>query len=316
MNVSSTQAGQTAAPSGNYRGQILEMARSLDRIGRRADQFLSQQLKQLQIAVEDLDREKSAWRRQQQREMMQLQKQREELIRLRPLSGQAIGIAAPASVQQLPEAIPGNMDPASGTAPLSPEQAASESGANPIRILLQPGSANAGQIGMLLLEFSKLNRESGGGGVRFEIAESRLLRTKWYGKTAPGVVVELEGFSSLPLTDNAWQGVLEIDTSEYLDSWVAFKTQIVQSSLTNRELEMSYCEALVAPRHLESRALILEASFRAAEAAAVTSDHQYTRPTLRDGRRIDAAWLQVARLKHCVDCLVSECGLRIHATLL
>ena len=74
MNVSSTQAGQTAAPSGNYRGQILEMARSLDRIGRRADQFLSQQLKQLQIAVEDLDREKSAWRRQQQREMMQLQK--------------------------------------------------------------------------------------------------------------------------------------------------------------------------------------------------------------------------------------------------
>ncbi len=315
MNAISSEIGQMAAPTRDDKSQILEMARSLDRIGRRADQFLSQQLTQLQIAVENLDREKSTWRRQHRREVMQLQKQREELIRLRLSSGQAIGDSR-VSADPLQIEIPEDLDAARGTVPQSPAQAAEESGTNPVRILLQPGSANAAQIGMLLLEFSNLNRESGGSGVRFELAESRLPRSRWYGNSSPGVVVELEGFSLLPLTDSAVQGVLEIDTSEYLDSWVAFKTQIVQSWLTSQELDVSYSRATVAPRHLESRALILEAASRAAEAAAVTRDHHYTRPAFRAGRRLDAVWLQTARLEHCVDCLVSECGLRIHVTLL
>ncbi len=316
MNVTSTLAGQTVAPSGNCRGQILELARSLDRLGRRADQFLSQQLQQLEIAVDDLERERAAWRRQQQREMLQLEKQRAELIRLRRFGGERTGIPDYSSLEPKLEPNDECADAASGTVPPSPEQSAAESGANPIRILLQPGSANASQIGMLLLEFSRLNRETGGGGVRFEIAESRLLRARWFGKNASGVVLEIDGFSCLPLTDHSVQRILDVDTSEYLDNWMAFKTQLVQSPLTNRELELSFREALVAPRHLESRALILEATTRAVEAAAATHDHRYTRPAYRPGRRLDAVQLQVARLEHCVDCLSSECGLRIHVALL
>lgn len=321
MTVTSHRIENAGAASVDHRRQVLELARNLDRMACRAEEFLHDQLQQLETAREDLAREQAAWRRQQQRETAQIRKQRDEIVRLR----RTLRTASPPGNLPLsddPQLGPetagetfSDSEAGAGNLSQTPDQAATQSGPGPIRILLEPGSATARQIGLLLLEISRLSRETGGAGVRFEIAETRLPRQKWFSRGAPGVILEIDGFCCLPLTSCNEYGAFDVDTTEHLDSWTIFKTRLLRSSLRNAELELSFREAQVAPRHLESRTLVLEANAYAVEAVEKSSEHRYSRPAFRVSQGLDAVRRQLARLENCADCLVDECGLKINVSL-
>jgi hypothetical protein len=67
--------------------QVLQLARSLDAIGRRTEEFLCEQLGQLERAIDEFEAEKAAWRRQHRRESQELARQREEIDRLMKSQG-------------------------------------------------------------------------------------------------------------------------------------------------------------------------------------------------------------------------------------
>ena len=75
----STIADETR-PQLNERQRVLELARHLNRIGRKSERILSMQLQQLELAMADFERERAAWRRQQQRESQQLDELRIQLL--------------------------------------------------------------------------------------------------------------------------------------------------------------------------------------------------------------------------------------------
>ncbi len=299
------------------RQQVLELARRLDRLGRRAEMFLSRQFQQLEEELEEFEREKSAWRRQQQREMAQLERQRTELAGMangrQPVKAVTTDVAR-RSVERRSSSAGISRERASERRIL--EQTARDSGVDPIRLLMQPGTAGPAMIASLLLEFSRLNRLIGGGGIRFELAESRLPPRRMFARKDSGVIVQLDGFSRMPLTESDAGGTFDVDTDEHLENWLTFKTQILQSALKDIQLVAASREAQPAPRHPQSRSLILESILRASDLELKDTDQNSRRPDpLRVNRRIDVVRQQVERLEISAESLSGSSGFRLHVSL-
>ena len=83
MNTTTINPEVNIRPSHKTQPELLELARHLDRFGRHAEQFLTQQFKQLERAIDEFEREKAAWRRQVRRETDLLARQSESERRLR-----------------------------------------------------------------------------------------------------------------------------------------------------------------------------------------------------------------------------------------
>ena len=290
---------------------ILGLARDLDYFGRRAERFLSLQLQQLEVAIEDFERERTAWRRQQQRVTGRIEQQRRDLEqeweRLRGQQSDAVeGTSASLSEQTRQIAVHpaarGNAQAGHSTAPL--------------RILLQPGSASTMQIGLLMFEISKVNREIGGAGVRFEVNGCRVPRKSAYGRhesASAAAIMEVEAFSCRPLArvDSAEQ-----PATVHQRVWDTFKSRLLLSSLTNPELDKLFRKSSETARDHDSRVRAVEAARRAEDANSnCYSESRPLGPILRAVGGVDAVQQQLARLEGTAASLDDECSLAIHVSL-
>lgn len=315
MSVNTAEADSTPDTTESSRSDVLEMARQLDRFGRRAEQFLSFQLQLLERSIDEFEQEKLAWRRQQQREQSQLEKLRQEVALERRSAGREGAFPGLRGVSRLTTAS-GGLPEHRELAPATPEELARQSSVNPIRILMHPGSAGADAIASWMFEFSRLSLEIGGGGTRFEIVESRLPPRRLFGRRESGVIVELDAFSCLSLTEAATQGTFEVDKSEHLECWIAFKSQLLQSSLIKSELETAFRDSRIEARHMASRTLMTDAIRQAAQATLNGVDeHRHLRTAFRVSHGIDSVRQQLERLESRTETLLSQHGFRVHVSL-
>ena len=287
---------------------VLELARHLDRFGRSAEQFLIQQLQQLETAIEEFEREKAAWRRQVRRETELLNRQTESLRRSREQhESNRVRNPTAAEVQNKQR-----IEVA--------KAAANQSGEAPIRLLLQPGKASLMQVGLLMFEISKLNRELGGRGLNYEVTGVRMpkkrLLARSTGIEASGEILELCGSSRLPLRGRGAHVELDVDSSERVANWITFKTKLLLSTLPNSELATVFNKGTSAKRDAELHSVIGDAVRRADEATRQEQElASYSSGVSLSHSLIDAAQQQLERLEGCVERLSKDCGLQLHFEL-
>ncbi|MEQ9411740.1 MAG: hypothetical protein RIK87_28755 [Fuerstiella sp.] len=288
--------------------ELLVLARHLDRFGRDTEQFLVRQLEQLERAVKEFESEKAAWRRQLRRESSQLDAQRAELERLRADANPR----NPACGE--PDALRNDK-----TA-LAASSAARKSGTAPIRLLLQPGTATPMQIGLLLFEFSKLNRDTGGRGIRFHVADIREPRRRFLTRPTDVPVadriLELTGLSTQPLVARGSHVDLDVDTTERIEQWIRFKTLLLQSSLVNEQLASGFRKSTPVADGDDSRDTIREATRRMEDAGFQEFDESgYSSAGLLARTAQNLVRQQMERLESCCERLREDTGLRIHVEL-
>ncbi len=285
---------------------MLLLARRLDTIGRGSEQFLCQQLDQLERAISEFESEKAAWRRQLQRESHELARQRDE-------------------VQQLLEAntssgSPGAVDAARMSARMKrniAEADARKSAAAPLRLLLRPGTATTMQVGLLMFEISKLNRDLGGCGLRFEVDDVRLPRKRLLARMTrsdgDGEILELTAFPTLPLSGRGTHVALDVDVTDRLEDWITFKSRLLQSSLVNKDLVQIFSKCKSVDHHGKSGSVVKEAA-RRAEGNDSGHNHEadYPNVALWANSSIDAIQQQMARLENYYDRLSIDTGLVVH----
>ena len=309
MNTISVDPQKDFEETSETRQQLLELARHLDRFGRHAEQFLCQQLDEFEQAVDEFEREKAAWRRQLRRESNQLARQREEIAQLASVTSS--------------RRTAGTLDAASALV-LQQQQyadaAARKSGEAPITLLLQTRDASPMQVGLLMFEVSKLNREMGGRGLTFEVAAVRTpkksLLSRDSGTRASEEILELTGFSSLPLAARGRHVTLDVDVTDRIEDWIAFKSRLIQSSLGTDDLATAYQKYRTVKYDGQSRFIISEATRRVED--AVFQEHSrsgYSSAALFANTPIDSVQQQVLRLESCYERLQGDCGLRAHAVV-
>lgn len=309
MNATSTELEYDVdATQQSQHQKMLLLARRLDTMGRRAEQFLCEQLDQLKLAIDEFESEKAAWRRQFQRESHELAQQREEIQQLRSvnLSGGRSAI----------EASPGS----ARTQREMAEVNARKSGADPLRFLIQPGKASTMQVGLLMFEISKLNRDLGGRGLRFEIEDVRTPRKRLFarmsGSDGDGEILELTAFPSLPLSGRGAHVALDVDNTDQLEDWITFKSRLLQSSLVNSDLGQvfSNCKSV---KHIgKSGSVVREAAKRAENnGSGNIPESNYPSAAMWAGTSVNAIQQQVARLENCYERLSIDCGLFIHVEI-
>lgn len=218
-----------------YQEELLDNARNLDHHGKRFERFMSMQLQKLEIAIDQFEREKEAWRRQKDRELKDLNSKK-------------------------PRASSNNVQPiaASQETQTQTNEATSKSTA-PLLLLVQPGEVSAMQLGLLLFEISKMNREFGGGGVRFEVSSVKL--PKRSGKRRQACpIIGIEAFSFVPLM--SYDG----SPTRELESWEVFKSKLLMSSLLDANLLKAFKKSVAAPRDHDSVAMAHESTLRAEHA--------------------------------------------------
>ncbi|MCR9200043.1 MAG: hypothetical protein NXI04_15520 [Planctomycetaceae bacterium] len=282
--------------------RLLEMARSLDVFGRQAEQFLQQQLADLQFAMEELEREKSAWRRQMDRESRQLARQWEEI---RQAGGvREHGVAADRQTQSRRSRA---------------EQQARQSREAPLRLLLQPGRASALQVGLIVFEMSKLNREMGGRGLRFELDEVRrpvrgLFARKNAGES--GEILELSVFSEQPLHARGQHVVMEVDITDRIENWIAFKSRLLQSRLVDEGLLSAFDKSRVTGDQTAAREILRDANRRVDDVDRNRqSDTCYSGSFQFVNTALDTVQQQVGRLEGCCERLTRDTSLKLHITV-
>jgi hypothetical protein len=298
MNTLIPTIAEKSPPQLNERQRVLELAGKLNRIGRKSERFLSMQLQQLELAMVDFERERAAWRRQQQRETQQLEQLRDQLLKQRQHAACSTETAPPpdrAAQQDLPIT-----------------HAALATGSAPLRVLLQPGSASRMQIGLLMFEASKLNREMGGEGVRFEIKDCRSCpdnhspdqpQRKNRDRTT---LLEFEAFSHARL----------IGSRSEVRVWEAYKSSLLMSSLSNSGLDIDFKSGTPAPRRDTVRELGTDAAHRAFEANSKCFDEDRVHgPAFRAKGGAGAIQQQLNRLESLVGLLKRDHGLLIHVSL-
>ncbi len=274
------------------RQELLELTRQLDHMGKRFERFMSMQLQQLEIAIDDFDREREAWRRYCDR----AEKKTEDRSQIAANLTLDPYLERPdvSSRQKKQSYVPSN----DATAPL--------------RMLIHPGKATAMQIGLLLFEISKFNRELKGGGVRFDVSGARIPRKKLKSKNANnGSILSFEAFSYVPLL--AYDGT----PTQQLQSWDQFKSEILLSSLTDQKLQKEFKKSIDAKRDHESRELAFEAT-RRAENAISKCDITQERSTsgfFSSKKTKFPASQQLQRVEDVARYLKKECALRIHLAL-
>ena len=287
---------------------MLLLARRLDTIGRRTEQFLCEQLDQLKLAIDEFESEKAAWRRQFQRESHELVQRRDELQQL---------------LASNPSGAPGAIDAARGSARVQrvmAEANARKSGADPLRFLIQPGKASTMQVGLLMFEISKLNRDLGGRGLRFEIEDIRTPRKRLFARMTPsdcdGEILELTAFPMLPLSGRGAHVALDVDITDRLEDWITFKSRLLQSSLVNRELGQifSQCKSV---KHIGKSGGVVREAARRAESNGPGNNHasDYPSTALWAGTSVNAIQQQVARVENCCERLSIDCGMFVHVEI-
>lgn len=303
MLTASVESKNRLDDSRDTRQRLLELARQLDRFGRQSEEFICRQLEQLERAVEEFERERDAWRRQLRRETAQLARQREELDRLRQtVSSQssASPVTEPAFGQQA-----------------ALDQAARRSGIASVRLLLQPQQASPLQVGVLLFEISKLNRDMGGPGVTFELAEVRMARKGLLSRnTESSEIYEFHGGPAVPLKARGNHVVLDPDNTDRVENWIAFKSQLLRTSLVNTELAALNRRATAVTRTPEMRAFAQEATRRKAlERSWDREPSGHATAALYCSTPLDIARQQVLRLESCCERLSADTSLRAHVAL-
>ncbi len=309
MNATSTELEyDVAATQQSQHQKMLLFARRLDTMGRRTEQFLCEQLDQLKLAFDEFESEKAAWRRQFQRESNELAQQRDEIQQLRAANSSGSS---------------GAIDAARGSARMLREMAevnARKSGADPLRFLIQPGKASTMQVGLLMFEISKLNRDLGGRGLRFEIEDVRSPRKRLFarisGSDGDGEILELTAFPSLPLSGRGAHVALDVDNTDQLEDWITFKSRLLQSSLVNNDLGQvfSNCKSV---KHIEKSGSVVREAARRAESngSGNIQEPNYPSAAMWAGTSVNAIQQQVARLENCYERLSIDCGLFIHVEI-
>lgn len=288
--------------------KMLLLARGLDTMGRRTEQFLCEQLDQLKLAIDEFESEKAAWRRQFQRESHELAQQRDEIQQLRAANSSGssgASDAAPGSARMLRE---------------TAEVNARKSGAGPLRFLIQPGRASTMQVGLLMFEISKLNRDLGGRGLRFEIEDVRKPRKRLFAKESrsdcDGEILELTAFPTLPLSGRGTHVALDVDISDRLEDWITFKSRLLQSSLVNSDLGQTFNHRK-SVKHIGQSGSVVREAARRAESNGSGNNHEsdYPSAALWASTSVNAIQQQVARLENCYERLSLDCGLLIHVEI-
>lgn len=282
------------------RQRLLELARHLDRLGRNTEEFLCRQLEQLEREIDEFEREKAAWRRQLHRESNQLAGQRKELERL-----SVSGLKGPV----------GDLSSKSGLKQEAADLAARRTVDAPLRLLIQPRKASSMQVSAVLFEISKLNRDLGGQGVRFEVAEVRQPKKKLLSRKndvdATGEIFELHGFSALPLKARGNHVTLDVDITERVENWIAFKSRLLQSALANGDLAAVYHKSKVVERETETRSFLRDATRGQERVAFKESESiRYATGALMAASASDCIRQQVLRLESCCERLCQDAGLQ------
>lgn len=280
------------------RREQLELARALDLLGRNAETFLTEQYQFLKRGIEEFEQEKAAWRRQLRRESSQLNRQREQLEQLRiELNEQSLQSDGRASIQ--------NRRAASAIARAS--------GVAPVRMLLRPEAATSMQIGMLMAEISRLNRETGGEGVRFVLREirksGRRLFRKHKSPAGCGKILRITAESVLPLKARGTHVALDEDVSDRREGWIAFKAKLLLSSLCDTDLSDEFESGRIV-NDRASKELLKEAQ-RHVDAAGFPGPAESSR-NLNPYVPYDSAELCFERLEDSYELLKTDHGLRIH----
>ena len=285
--------------------QMLFLARRLDTIGRGTEQFLCQQLDQLERAISEFESEKAAWRRQLQRESHELATQRDEVQQL--LETNISGSPGAVEVARVSARMKRN----------AAEADARKSAAAPLRLLLQPGNATTMQVGLLMFEISKLNRDLGGCGLRFEVEDVRLPRKRLLARMTrsdgSGEILELTAFPTLPLSGRGTHVALDVDVTDRLEDWITFKSRLLQSSLVNKDLVQIFSKCKSVDHHGKSGSVVKEAAWRAeCNDSGHNHESDYPNAALWANSSIDAIQQQMARLENCYDRLSIDTGLVVH----
>ena len=289
------------------RRELLDYARSLDYLGRRFERFVSMQLQQLEVAIDDFQRERAAWQRQRDRELERIREQKpQDLPKAEELSVAAVaGSSAVFDSIIFPDEN-GN---------LTPSKEISGSASAPLKLYMQPGTASALQIGLILFEISKVNRELGGGGVRFEVGVPRVPKKPAFGGgiaiDEPGAILCLEAFSCLPLL--TYDG----RPTRQLQRWDYFKSQVLMSSMIDQKLGKLYEKGHDVPREHEVRELALEATRRAdlANCKVDSVDERFVRRFRPAQKEKSPTHQQLERVEQVVHYLKKDCGLLLHLSL-
>ena len=300
MDVSPTVMETESEFSGRTRQELLELARNLDRFGRRAEQFLCQQLEQLETARDDFEREKAAWRRQVRRESRQLAEQRDALDRQRVQAPNHRSSTAQCRADELE--LPGQIA----------ASAARASGKEPLRILLTPGNADSSQLGLLLFELSQLNRSMGGKGLAFELSEVRRPRRRLMRRSRqseqPEWILELTASSVLPLAPRGSHVALDVDVTERMEQWITFKSRLLQSSLVNDKLVREFDGGRFVAAEDAGR-MIREAARHVSSAGFQANEHGYR--TQVASLLMHPGQGPLDRLQSCCELLREETGLSV-----
>lgn len=278
------------------RQELLEKARQLNHLGKRFERYMSLQLQQLELTIDDFEREKEAWQRQKERELYQINSARPHLI------SSAIGSQQVQRETNRPDSVKTEApDPPPGhsTAPLL--------------MLVDPGEASEMQLGLLLFEISKLSREFGGGGVRFEVNTVRLRKRKnKSGQERP--IIGIEAFSYVPLL--AHDGA----PTRQLRLWEQFKSKILVSSVIDRGLLKEFKKSVKAPRDHDLVNLAVESTRRAENANtkcdAMDQSHFPDFYSNSRDQRPKQQQQQQQRIEDVFGYLQKEYGVRVHLSLI
>lgn len=308
MQDSTVCTEQIRESSQQSRADILDLARQLERLGHGAEQFLIRQFEQLEQAIDEFEQEKAAWRRQLRRETAQLARERADIERLKDSASSPH---------------PGSADKGQSDAQIKQEAArrtARKTADAPIRLLLQPHKASPMQVGLLLFEISKLNRDMGGHGLRFEVTDARQpvrkLLERTSGVTCRGEILEITGFSSLPLAARGRHVELDVDITERLENWIAFKSRLIQTALVNKDLAAAFDRGKPADHRKNGAGIIRIASQRVDDAMSLDYDQNaYTGGPLFVSSSLDAIRQQIDRLDGCLERLGQDSGLQAHISL-
>lgn len=304
MNATSMELQNDVDEARQTGQKMLMFARRLDTIGRQTEQFLCNQLDQLERAIDEFESEKSAWRRQYCRESQELARQREEIQRLMESSASGPAVDSVTGV------------PAARMRDAAAEKDARMSGTDPLRFLIQAGTATSMQVGLLLFEISKLNRDMGGRGLRFEIDDIRTPRkgllSRLTGSEGGSQILELTVFPNVPLSARGVHVALDVEGTDHLEDWITFKSQLLKSSLGNTDLVEVFRNSQ-SVKGQQTRNTVKEAVTSAeSKRNAQGQQNTFSGTTHWATSAIDAIRQQSARLENCYEQLSLDCGLLMH----
>ena len=190
------------------------------------------------------------------------------------------------------------------------------SGTAPLRFLIQAGTATSMQVGLLLFEISKLNRDMGGRGLRFEIDDIRTPRkgllSRLTGSEGGSQILELTVFPNVPLSARGVHVALDVEGTDHLEDWITFKSQLLKSSLGNTDLVEVFRNSQ-SVKGQQTRNTVKEAVTSAeSKRNAQGQQNTFSGTTHWATSAIDAIRQQSARLENCYEQLSLDCGLLMH----